>query len=64
MEQKYDTYKRHDWANDQKWQTYLNGLYPVPPTKLLEKKRRKWYKANKDPDFDCDWTPPEPGQQQ
>jgi hypothetical protein len=30
--------------------------------KLLEKKRRKWYKSNLDPDFDIDWNPKEPGE--
>jgi hypothetical protein len=43
---------------------YLNGLYPVPPLKVLEKFRRKWYKKNKDADFDITYMPPEPGTQQ
>ena len=63
MQQKYDTYKRYDWAGDQAWQQYLNGLYPVPPLNKLEKFRRKWYKKNKDADFDVDYVPPEPGTQ-
>ena len=62
MEQKYDTYKRYDWAGDKKWQQFLNNLYPVPETKILEKRRRKWYKKEKDPDFDIDWNPREPGE--
>lgn len=64
MEGKFDTYKRYNWANDKEWQQYLNGLYPVPPLKTLEKFRRKWYKKNKDPGFDIAYDPATAPQQQ
>ena len=59
MDKKYDAYKRYDWAGDEKWQQFLNNLYPVPARDVLEKRRRKWYKSNKDPDFDVNYNPEE-----
>lgn len=41
---------------------YLNNLYPVPDVKSLEKRRRKWWKKEKDPDFDIEWEPRQPGE--
>jgi len=57
MQQKYDTYKRYDWPNDNAWQMYMNNLYPIPKLAQLEKIRRKWYKKNKVEDFDIDFNP-------
>lgn len=25
-----DGYKNHQWGDDEKWQSYLNNLYPIP----------------------------------
>lgn len=55
MEQKLSEYHKYDFANDQRWQTKLKNVYPVPPTKQLDKMRRKWYKANVDKDFDVEY---------
>lgn len=57
MQQKYDTYKRYDWQGDSQWQMYLSNIYPVPTREKVEKIRRKWYKKNKDPEFDVDYDP-------
>jgi hypothetical protein len=38
---------------------FLNGLYPIPARDALEKRRRKWYQKNKDPDFDVNYNPEE-----
>lgn len=46
-----------DWS-DERWQTYLNGLYPPPNHKQLLKFKKKWYKKNIDPDFDDAYEPP------
>lgn len=56
MEEKYQAYKRFDWASNEKWQAYLKNIYPVPPADRLEKVRRKWYKANVDKLFDVDFS--------
>ena len=42
---------------------YLNNLYPVPSLKLLEKRKRKWYKDNVDKDFDINYDPDANGNQ-
>jgi len=55
--QKYDTYKRYDWQGDKAWQMYMNNIYPMPTAAKIEKIRRKWYKKNKDPEFDVDFNP-------
>ena len=57
MNTKYDTYKRYGWTEDKDWQSYLSNIYPVPNAAKVEKIRRKWYKKNKDPDFDIDYDP-------
>jgi len=59
MEEKYKRFKDYNYKDDKKWQMYLNNLYPVPPLKLLEKKKRKWYKDNIDQDFDINYNPEE-----
>lgn len=57
MEEKYKAYQKFDWTLNEKWQNYLNNLYPVPPRDLLEKRRKKWYKDNIDKDFDVNYDP-------
>ena len=57
MQEKYEKYKRHDWPNDKEWQTYVSNLYPMPKMEVLEKIRRKWYKKNRDSDFDVEYKP-------
>ena len=57
MDAKYDTYKRYAWSDDKNWQSYLSNIYPIPSVDKVEKIRRKWYKKNKDPDFDVDYDP-------
>lgn len=56
MPEKYTRYKRYNWT-DEKWQSYLNNIYPIPKAALLEKIRKKWYKKNVDPDFDIEFDP-------
>jgi len=34
----------------------LNNLYPIPTREKVEKIRRKWYKKNKDKEFDVDFN--------
>lgn len=46
-----------DWSDD-RWRAYLNGLYPPPSQKQVERFKRKWYKKNIDPDFDDTYEPP------
>eukprot|EP00403_Amphidinium_massartii_P024840 CAMPEP_0178386830 /NCGR_PEP_ID=MMETSP0689_2-20121128/8763_1 /TAXON_ID=160604 /ORGANISM="Amphidinium massartii, Strain CS-259" /LENGTH=377 /DNA_ID=CAMNT_0020007181 /DNA_START=29 /DNA_END=1163 /DNA_ORIENTATION=+ len=52
-----------NWSDD-KWQKYLEGLYPPPNPRQLLKYKKKWYKRNIDPDFDDNhpavMPPPEP----
>ena len=45
---KEDQYKRYDWSANEKWQSYLRGVYPTPPLAKLEKIKRRWYKNNVD----------------
>lgn len=59
MEEKFKKYKEYDYKGNQKWQLYLNGLYPMPPLKALEKRKRKWYRDNIDKDFDINYEPDE-----
>ena len=53
--QHYEAYKRHDWVGDADWQRYMNNIYPVPTREKVEKIRRKWYKKNKNTNFDVDF---------
>lgn len=43
-------YFSFDFDNNPKFKEYLNNLYPLPSN--LEPFKRKWYKANIDPNFD------------
>jgi hypothetical protein len=57
---KFKSYEKYNWANDQKWQEYYKGLYPVPSAKIVEKRKRAFYKKNVDKDFDVDFDPDAP----
>ena len=61
MDQKYREYRKYDWTLSDKWQTYLNNIFPTPTRDQLEKIRRKWYKTNIDKDFDINYQPPADG---
>ena len=56
QEHKEAQYKAHNWASDEKWQSYLNGVYPVPPLAKLEKIKRRWYRNNVDKQFEVDFN--------
>ena len=56
MDKLYEVYKKYDWSGDDNWQQYLNNLYPIPTSNKVEKIRRKWYKKNKDKEFDVDFN--------
>ena len=57
MEEKYKQYRKFDWTLNEKWQIYLNNLFPTPPRDRLEKMRKKWYRDNIDKDFDLTYEP-------
>ena len=57
--EKFKSYTDYSWKDNAKWQTYLNNLYPMPSLKLLEKRKRKWYRDNIDKDFDINYDPEE-----
>ncbi len=61
METKFKEYRKYDWTLSEKWQSYLNNIFPTPSRELLEKKRRKWYKDNIDKEFDVTYEPPADG---
>lgn len=63
MEDKFKKYKEYKFKDDEKWQLYLNNLYPMPPLKVFEKRRRKWYRDNVDKDFDINYDPDENAKQ-
>jgi len=56
MAEGYQKFIDFDWS-DERWQTYLNGLYPPPNHKQILKFKKKWYKKNIDPDFDDTYEP-------
>lgn len=53
----YQQFTDFDWSSDQKWQTYLDGLYPPPNQRQLLKFKKKWYKKHIDADFDDTYEP-------
>jgi len=57
MEQKFKEYRKFDWTLNDKWQTYLENIFPTPSRERLEKIRRKWYRDNVDKDFDLSYEP-------
>ena len=48
---KAQEYLNFNFADNDNWKAYLNKLDPVPEGKLLEKKKRIWYRNNIDPEF-------------
>lgn len=57
MAEGYQKFLDFDWSDD-RWQTYLNGLYPPPNHKQVLKFKKKWYKKTIDSDFDDTYEPP------
>jgi hypothetical protein len=57
---KWESYENYKWSNDEKWQEYFRGLYPVPSAKIVEKRKKTFYKKNVDKDFDVDYNPDAP----
>jgi len=56
METKYQAFLDFDWS-DERWQSYLGGLYPLPNHKQILKFKKKWYKKNIDTAFDEIYEP-------
>lgn len=56
MEEKYKAFESFNWSDD-RWQSYLDGLYPPPSYKQVAKFKKKWYKKNIDPEFDETYEP-------
>jgi len=59
MESKYEEYLNFNWS-DERWQKYLDSLYPAPNFKQIQKFKKKWYKKTIDPDFDDNFEPEAP----
>lgn len=55
----YQNFLDFDWSDD-RWQKYLESLYPPPNHKQILKFKKKWYKKSIDPDFDESYEPPAP----
>jgi len=53
----YAKFLEFDWS-DERWRTYLNGLYPPPEQEQIAKFKKKWYKKNVDSSFDESYEPP------
>lgn len=51
-EEQIQAYKNFSFDESPDWKTYLNHLDPVPEGKVLEKKKRIWYRKQIDPNFD------------
>jgi len=56
MAEGYQKFLAFDWS-DERWQTYLSGLYPQPSNEKLLKFKKKWYKKNIDHNFDDTYEP-------
>eukprot|EP00413_Alexandrium_margalefii_P039569 CAMPEP_0204587944 /NCGR_PEP_ID=MMETSP0661-20131031/48334_1 /ASSEMBLY_ACC=CAM_ASM_000606 /TAXON_ID=109239 /ORGANISM="Alexandrium margalefi, Strain AMGDE01CS-322" /LENGTH=333 /DNA_ID=CAMNT_0051597707 /DNA_START=40 /DNA_END=1041 /DNA_ORIENTATION=- len=52
----YQRFIDFDWS-DERWQSYLGGLYPPPNHKQVVKFKKKWYKRTVDADFDEAYEP-------
>eukprot|EP00933_Yihiella_yeosuensis_P059007 TRINITY_DN5989_c0_g5_i1.p1 TRINITY_DN5989_c0_g5~~TRINITY_DN5989_c0_g5_i1.p1 ORF type:complete len:324 (+),score=52.64 TRINITY_DN5989_c0_g5_i1:62-1033(+) len=59
MAEGYEKFLEFDWS-DERWRTYLNGLYPPPNQLQIAKFKKKWYKKNIDSNFDDSYEPPAP----
>lgn len=57
MAEEYQQFLDFDWS-DERWQRYLDGLYPPPNHKQILKFKKKWYKKTIDPEFDDTYEPP------
>lgn len=57
MAEDHQKFLDFDWT-DERWNTYLNGLYPVPSQRQVLKFKKKWYKKNIDTEFDDAYEPP------
>jgi hypothetical protein len=57
MEEKFKAYRNYQWTSDEKWQSYMRNIYPVPPATKFEKMRRRWYQRNVDAAFDIEFEP-------
>jgi hypothetical protein len=57
-------YKEYDFSKDNRWQDYLQAIYPMPPMDKLTKMKKKWYKTyvdqQFDPEADLDAPAPQP----
>jgi hypothetical protein len=67
MEERYNRFTEYDFVHSSAWQSYLEALYFNPTLAQVIKLKRKWYKANVDPEFDINFdpsaaTPPPPQQ--
>mmetsp|Transcript_88380 Transcript_88380/g.248996 ORF Transcript_88380/g.248996 Transcript_88380/m.248996 type:complete len:314 (+) Transcript_88380:67-1008(+) len=60
MEVKYQQFLDFNWSNE-KWQAYLDGLYPTPTHKQILKFKKKWYKKSVDAEFDESYEPSSSG---
>lgn len=56
MQQKYEAFEKFNWA-DNRWQVYLESLYPQPRYTQLLKFKKKWYQKTIDKDFDVNFDP-------
>mmetsp|Transcript_29612 Transcript_29612/g.66700 ORF Transcript_29612/g.66700 Transcript_29612/m.66700 type:complete len:316 (+) Transcript_29612:20-967(+) len=56
----YERFLSYDWS-DERWRTYLNGLYPPPTQEQIVKFKKKWYKKHVEPEFDDRYEPPASG---
>jgi len=57
MAEDYQAFLDYDWT-DERWESYLGGLYPPPTGKQTLKFKKKWYKKNIDTNFDDTYEPP------
>lgn len=49
---KVQNYLDFDFSSDSAWKAYIEKVTPAPEGKVLEKKKRIWYRKCIDPDFD------------
>lgn len=58
MEEKYKAYHQYNFTTSEKWQAYLNNIYPMPKYSEMEAFKKKWYKKNIDADIDLSYIEP------
>lgn len=51
-----------DWAGSSEWQMYYSNITPTPPGNKIPYFKKRFYRLKIDPDFDINWTPPQPQQ--